>query len=236
MNSTMPRRVRDALERTRGYLPAWRAFEAWCVERHVVALGAAPATLHAYLQHRIAEGAAASTLESVRGAIFRAHDGAAIDRPDSEEVRALLNMRRRRERAPPIDREQLRALVRACGTDPRGLRDRALFLAIHHARLWAVRAVALNVDEIRTRSDLAPLRERDPDPELCPVVALDQWLEARGRPERGALFVAVHPRERRFFGRQLWPCDVHNALLRRSAGLPFRLTARRLRRADGAGA
>lgn len=199
------------------YRSAWKAFQAWCRGAEQLDLPATPATVLAYLGHRFrAEGRAASTLDVAICAIFKAHDAAGLPSPASAELRALVAEARRQALPASVDLDQVRAVSGACGEDAAGLRDRALLLAVHHAHLFRVRAVALDVEDLVPNpaewSELATLRLRHPDALLCPVLALERWLAVRGNPPKGALFVGIHPQRARRFGARLRVQDVNRIL------------------------
>jgi hypothetical protein len=217
----LPERVRSALT-PHGYLSAWRAFQRYCAEAAVVSLPATPDVILGYVERRIDEGCAIGTLETIVAAILRAHEGAEISRPEMTAVRARLRERYLIPDHPSITEEQLRMLLRSRGEDALGRRDRALFLSIHHARLGPRDVVALNVEDLADRADLASLRRPHWDPHLCPVIALEEWLQARGRPEQGPVFVSVHPRHRQPWGARLRPHYVNLALANAvaAAGIP----------------
>lgn len=99
--------------------------------------------------------------------------------------------------APGLLRNHLRAMVRACDTTTlTGLRDRVLLLigwagAFRRSELVGVvlsnvrfdpsgRGVVVNVYNTKTNKRSATVKQIDAnpnDPELCPVVALNAWLE-----------------------------------------------------------
>jgi hypothetical protein len=211
-------------------------FELYCAETGRRSLPAAPETVLAYLERRVVEDTKASTLHWIVAAIGRAHEGAGLTPPASRALRTLLRMHGRIDKEEPIGREALSDLLGACGTNLRGLRDRALFLVMHHARLSARRVVTLDVPDLAEWPELEPVRRPLAGDPLCPVAALGAWLAARSRPVEGPPFIAVYPRDREPFGARLQPTDVHRALERvtATAGLP-RVTPACLRRPRDAG-
>lgn len=210
------------------YRCAWRAFSAWCEARGEPPLPASADTLLAYLTHRRdVEHRAASTLEVAAYAVIKVHTSAGLPSPASPSLRRAIHAARRiTPRPTSAARDEVRAIAAACGDDLAGLRDRALLLAIHHARLTRVGAVRLDVDHL-DHPALAALRLRDADPLICPAAAVDRWLAARGNPQAGPLFVSVHAPH---LGGRLSPVDVYRVLrLRCDAAGVRRLSAPALR-------
>jgi integrase len=195
------------------YRSAWKAFGAWCRAQQRSALPAAPETLLAYVTYRYrVERRAAATLDVAACAVVRAHDAAGLPSPASKALRALvMEARRRAPRRASVELDEVRAVVGACGEDETGLRDRALLLCVHHGRLSRVGAIRLNIEHLN-RPVLVALHQRHPEPLLCPVLALERWLAARGNPSQGPLFVSVHAGR---FGGRLYPGDVHRVLCQR---------------------
>ena len=212
------------------YRSAWKAFCAWCQEHERTELPATPETLLAYLAHRYrVERRAAATLDVAAYAIVKAHEAAGLPSPASEALRTLLMEAHRHapRRPTSIALDDVRAVVGVCGEDVTGLRDRALLLCVHHGRLSRAGAIRLNVEHL-DRPALAALHKRHAEPLLCPTLALERWLTARGNPAQGPLFVSVHAGR---FGGRLYPGDVYRVLrqrcdaagIRRLTPLAFRL-------------
>jgi site-specific recombinase XerC len=202
-----------AIAGSSAYRSAWRLFRGWCRERGLTALPATQETLVTYIAHRHrVEGNVAATLEVALNAVLKAHKAVRLASPTSEALRAIVaEARRHAPRPTSLPLEDVRAVVHACGDDAAGLRDRALLLTIHHGRLSRVRAIRLDVDHL-ARPELAALRQPHPEPVLCPVVAIERWLAARGNPPSGPLFVSIHGIHGPRFGRRLSPGDVHRIL------------------------
>jgi integrase len=221
--------VERAVARSPAYRSAWRAFCAWCREHEREALPATPETLLAYITHRYrVERRAPATLDVAAHAIVKVHEAADLPSPASKALRALvLEARRHAPRPTSVELDEVRAVVGACGEDVAGVRDRALLLCVHHGRLSRVGAIGLNVEHL-DRPALAALHQRHAEPLLCPALAIERWLAARGNPPQGPLFVSVHADR---FGGRLAPGDVYRVLrqrcqaagIRRLTPLAFRL-------------
>jgi site-specific recombinase XerD len=229
----------------RAYRAAWRAFAAWCAEHNFPALPAGPLTVADYLAHA-AQHHKASTLGVHVAAIRAAHKAAGQPDPTADErVAATMRGIRRVHGQPPAQREpltldDLRALVRACGDDLPGLRDKALLLVGFAAALRRSELVALDVEHIRlngvlritlTRSKtdqegqgITKTIPRLADAELCPVRALRAWLDAAGIAS-GAIFRSVNRWGK--VGARLSAYDVARIVKRRAeaAGLDARMLA-----------
>jgi len=229
----------------RAYRAAWRAFAAWCEAEGRAALPADPLTVADYLAFA-AQQHKASTLAVHVAAIRAAHKAAGQPDPTADErVAATMRGIRRVHGQPPAQREpltldDLRAMLRTCGDDLAGLRDRALLLVGFAAALRRSEIVALDVEHIRlngvlritiTRSKtdqegqgVAKTIPRLADAELCPVRALRAWLDAAGIGS-GAIFRSVNRWGK--LGRRLSPYDVARIVKRRAeaAGLDARMLA-----------
>jgi site-specific recombinase XerD len=229
----------------RAYRAAWRAFAAWCAEHNFPALPAGPLTVADYLAHA-AQHHKASTLGVHVAAIRAAHKAAGQPDPTADErVAATMRGIRRVHGQPPAQREpltldDLRALVRACGDDLPGLRDKALLLVGFAAALRRSEIVALDVEHVRlngvlritlTRSKtdqegqgITKTIPRLADQELCPVRALRAWLDAAGIAS-GPVFRSVNRWGK--VGKRLSAYDVARIVKRRAeaAGLDARMLA-----------
>ena len=238
-------RATRAQNTMRAYRAAWRAFAAWCEAEGHPALPADPLTVADYLAHA-AQAHKASTLGVHVAAIRAAHRAAGHADPTADErARAVLRGIRRVHGQPAIQRDpltldDLRRLVRGCGDDLPGLRDRALLLLGFAAALRRSEIVSLNVEHIRlngvlritlTRSKtdqegqgIVKTIPRLQDAELCPVRALRAWLDAAGISS-GALFRAVNRWGK--VGARLSAYDVARIVKRRAqaAGLDARMLA-----------
>jgi site-specific recombinase XerD len=121
---------------TRAYGSDWRDYLAWCSVHRLDPLPAAPETVGLYLVWLKRQGRKVATLRRRLSAISKAHQTRApgeVNPCSSEYVRRVLAGIARRhgseeEGARPLTVEELRAMCLACGTDPAGVRDRALLL------------------------------------------------------------------------------------------------------------
>ena len=229
----------------RAYRAAWRSFAAWCAEHNCPALPADPLAVADYLAHA-AQRHKASTLAVHVAAIRAAHKAAGQPDPTADErVAATMRGIRRVHGQPPAQREpltldDLRALVRACGDDLAGLRDRALLLVGFAAALRRSEIVALDVEHVRINGVLRITIARSKtdqegqgvvktiprlaDAELCPVRALRAWLDAAGIAS-GPIFRSVNRWGK--VGARLSAYDVARIVKRRAqaAGLDARMLA-----------
>jgi integrase len=223
----------QALADSPTYRSAWRAFRAWCQEQNRSALPATSETLLAYLvQRRGAERCAPATLDVVACAVAKVHEAVELPNPASSAVREFIREARRLAPGPRrLKLDELRAVMRACGDDVTGVRDRAMLLCVHHGRLSRIAVVSLDIEHLE-QPGLAALRERASEAHLCPARALERWLDMRGNPAAGPLFVSVHASR---FGSRLAPGDVYRVLRLRgqAAGVPA-LTTRVFRRPPAA--
>jgi len=238
-------RANRAQNTYRAYRAAWRAFAAWCAEHHCPALPADALAVADYLAHA-AQRHKPSTLAVHVAAIAAAHKAAGHPDPTADErVKATLAGIRRVHGQPPAQREpltldDLRAMLRVCGDDLPGLRDRALLLVGFAAALRRSEIVALDVEHVRingvlritlTRSKtdqegqgITKTIPRLADAELCPVRALRAWLDAAGIGS-GAIFRSVNRWGK--MGKRLSAYDVARIVKRRAeaAGLDARMLA-----------
>ena len=229
----------------RAYRAAWRSFAAWCEAEGRSALPADSLTVADYLAFA-AQAHKPSTLAVHVAAIRAAHKAAGQPDPTADErVAATMRGIRRVHGQPPAQREpltldDLRAMLRTCGDDLAGLRDKALLLVGFAAALRRSELVALDVEHIRlngvlritlTRSKtdqegqgITKTIPRLADAELCPVRALRAWLDAAGIAS-GPIFRSVNRWGK--VGARLSAYDVARIVKRRAqaAGLDARMLA-----------
>lgn len=135
-----------------GYTSDFALFASWCAENDEVAVPASPELVSRYLEDKITD-LSAVTLERRLAAIIRVHRLLGLPNPaESETVRlAMRRIKRyrpiRSRQAKGINRELRASMLAACGSDLRGLRDRAL--------------VALGFEGLLRRSELSSLEVRD---------------------------------------------------------------------------
>jgi integrase len=244
-------RASRAQNTMRAYRSAWRAFADWCEAEGRSALPADPLTVADYLafaaqEHKDSQARKdskarkTSTLAVHMAAIRAAHKAAGQPDPTADErVAATMRGIRREHGKPPAQREpltldDLRAMLRTCGDDLAGLRDRALLLVGFAAALRRSEIVALDVEHVRLNGVLRITIARSKtdqegqgitktiprlaDAELCPVRALRAWLDAAGI-HSGAIFRSVNRWGK--VGKRLSAYDVARIVKRRAkaAGL-----------------
>ena len=200
----------------RRYAAAWAAFTAWCQVEDRTTLPASPETASSYLASLRVRGLAASSLRIALAAINRYHIDAGHPAPgQSDRVKTalagdhrLIRRARRVRRKAGLLPGDLRAIVSRLDLDSaKGLRDRALLLVGYAAALRRSELVGLTVEDVEfdgTCNDGMRVHIRDAktavddetqfvdvktarDPDLCPVGALHEWLDA-ARIEDGPIF------------------------------------------------
>jgi site-specific recombinase XerD len=198
----------------RAYGAALRAFASWCEEQGVDVLPATPETVAAFLAAEVAAGRKVATLEQRVAAIRWAHEAAQLETPTASKlVRSTLQGIRRKvgsapARKTPVTVERLAAMVaHVDGSTIKALRDRALLLFGFASAMRRSELVALKLDDLEwtARGLLVKLRRSKTDqeaaghvraipygrsPELCPIGALEVWLEAAAIDE-GRVFRSV---------------------------------------------
>jgi site-specific recombinase XerD len=190
----------------RAYAADWRAFEAWCEPRGVVALDAAPARVARYLSDMERAGRKLASIERALSAVAQRLEGVRLD----SEVRATMKGIRRAMKHAPVTRKApvladiLPRLVEGLGENPGGLRDRALLTLGFAGAFRRSELVALDVADVAFVEDglIVQIRSSKTDQEgkgrsvgipyastlaVCPVRSLRKWLGAAGFTE-GAIF------------------------------------------------
>jgi integrase len=194
----------------RAYRHDWEEFSSWCAERMYSALPASPAVIAAHAVE-LADRPVISvaTIERRLAAIGRMHREAGFDPPPNRAlevqkvmtgIRRTLGVAPRRQRTP-LSPDELRRLL--ASVDPQtlaGERDRALLLVGYYFAGRRSELVALDVEDLvevadglrimvrRSKTDQEGEGEvkgvpRKPDPAVCPVVALQGWMDAAGIAE-----------------------------------------------------
>jgi integrase len=189
----------DAEATLRAYKADLANFKAWCRERGLVPMPATPEIVGAYLADAC-RGYALPTLRRRVAAIARAHR--MIKQPlDTRHpaIRETLRGIARIHGEPPrraaaLTTAEIRRLVRVCGDDIAGVRDRALFLVCFAGAMRRSELVGLDVEHMattpegvrllitRSKTDKAGTGaelgiSRGRSAETCPVAALSRWLE-----------------------------------------------------------
>lgn len=146
----------DLADRTREeYAKQWAAFEAWCVEKALEPLPAAPQTLCLYLAHRVRQRCKVATLAVGLAAIAHEHARHGYSDPlaDPEFDRTWTGIRRKHGAPPeqklPATTNVVRAMVEALPRGLLGVRDRALLTLGFAGGFRRSELVALNVADLR---------------------------------------------------------------------------------------
>lgn len=187
-----------------GYAADWRDFVAWCAAAGRAARGASDETVSLFAAHLL-EHRALSTVRRKLAAV--AAHGVVI----GEQTRAVMSGAARL--APPpkakaaISLADLRAMLKTCGRDRAGLRDRAVLLLGFASGCRRAELAALDVSDVTFDRRGLRLRIRRSKTDqtgqgrevgihwgksaaTCPVKAVRAWLDVRSRVD-GPLFVAV---------------------------------------------
>ena len=200
-------KAEKAASTRKAYGTDFRIFKAWCEERCVSALPAAPETVAAYLAAQ-APTSKTSTLGRRVAAIRYAHKLAGHALPtDAEGVKATMRGIRRtygnsKVRKAPAVAGKVLGMVATAPDGLSGLRDRALLLIGFGGALRRSELVALDVADIQETETglLVKIRGSKTDQGragatiaiargdvACPAKALREWLDAAGI-EAGPIF------------------------------------------------
>jgi len=196
----------------RAYRADWAHFTAWCADRALAPLPAAPDTLALYLTAQ-AGVLKASTLQRRLVAIAQAHR--AVHQPTPTEdagVRSVWRGIRRRVGTAQVGKaallvDDVKAMVGALSETTAGVRDRALLLLGFAGAFRRSELVALDVAdvEITREGAIVTIRRSKTDqegegqkvgiprgkhPGTCPVRALTAWLDQLDA-DSGPIFRAV---------------------------------------------
>ena len=195
-------RMAKADNTRRAYRAAVRAWCAWCLKRGLPTLPAAGADVAAFLAGERGRNLSPETIKLRRAAIRYLHRAAGCPVPTDDVCvsETLAGIQRDAARKGQLPRKKvaatatiLRRLLVPIPTDLRGLRDRALLLvgfagALRRSELAAIRfeqlektdhGIRLTLPHSKGAQDSAvtvPLPYGDT--ELCPVHALEAWLQA----------------------------------------------------------
>jgi len=199
----------------RVYASGLRDFRTWCERQGLEHLPAQPEVVAAYLAELADQGRSVSLIQQRAAALRWAHEAKGFDSPTaSKGVRAVLQgIRREKGVAPNKKRAATAELVasmvgRVDRSTMLGKRDAALLLLGFASAMRRSELVGLEVADFEEVSGglLVTLRRSKTDqtgqgqqraiphghtPELCPVKALGEWLEAAGIKE-GPLFRSVN--------------------------------------------
>lgn len=200
----------------KAYRSDWNEFEKWCVDKGLVSIPAEPTTIAAYLADLASsKKAKVSTIERRLVSIRQGHNlaGHPLNKNDpyiTETLKGIKNVHGApQETKQPILTEDLRFMIRALGSDVKGLRDKALLLtgftgAFRRSELVSLCYGDLNLEkkegiEIllkKSKTDQQGKGEPIPipygsNPETCPVRAIRDWLDRSGIKE-GPIFRAIN--------------------------------------------
>lgn len=199
----------------RAYAADWQAFTGWCAAQPLDPLPASPATVALFLSAEASKGRKPATVTRRCAAIRHAHKLAGFASPTSDPAvtEVLAGIRRIHGTAPrrvaPATADRLTAMVEACGSDLRGLRDRAMLVIGFGAALRRSELVAIRVEDIEHTPDgirlTLPRSKTDQEgagqtvaildgPRLRVRATLAAWQAAAGI-ESGPLFRSIEKSE-----------------------------------------
>jgi site-specific recombinase XerD len=191
-----------ARETVRVYKSVWREFERFADGRGESALPASAQTVAEYLAALADKGARVKTIEVKRAAIAWRHRGADLPDPTVcelvsgtlEGIRRAMTVKTNKKEPATLD--EMAAMIAALDADTiRGKRDKALLLVGFAGAFRRSELVALDVADVRFNGVLSVVIKRSKTdqagkgatktiPEiggdLCPVAALQDWLDAAG--------------------------------------------------------
>lgn len=226
----------------RAYAGDWHRFRSWCRAEQRTAMPASAECVADYLAHLANGGRKAATIARRLAAVDFHHRalGHPLPSHDDQVQRVLRGIRRilgsNPESNAPVLVPELQRMLAATPDTLTGVRDRALLLLGFAAALRRSELVALDVDDVvfvdqgvlvhvgrgktdpegRGRTVAVPYASR---PELCPIRALDAWLEVAGL-QSGPLLLPLS-RHSRPLQRRLTARTVHKVVTRaaKAAGL-----------------
>lgn len=190
----------------RSYRIAWKQYEDWCTGVGVKPLSGDPGTVALYLSV-LSKKVQPSTLKARLAAISVAHKLAGHPLDTSHEaIRLILRGAAREKGTAPLRQARalhysaLPALVDVFSETPLDIRNKAVVLVGFAAALRRSEIAALQLKDITIDSEGATLAlsaskgdllragdsvyvSRHPDLRLCPVAALEAWLDVRGAVE-----------------------------------------------------
>jgi integrase/recombinase XerD len=192
----------------RSYRNDFAAFAAWCAAEDLVALPATASAVAGFLDDQASRLSPATVRRRVAG-IRKVHR--LMQHPDPTADDAVSHALRRASRMKPCRPEQALALTRgrrdaliaACGSDMRGLRDRALVAVGYDTLCRRSEIVALRIEDIAPRArggaTVMLRRSRTSPVELARTAwlstdgarLLHEWLEAAAIAE-GPVFRPVY--------------------------------------------
>jgi integrase len=203
------RRASRSENTRRAYRAAVARFCDWCAAHGRTALPASPETVAAFLAAEARRNLAVNTLRLRHAAIRYLHLLAGYPPPTAAAVVSTTFAGIKRAHRRPVNKktalvlDRLRAAIQTIPATLPGVRDRALLLVGFAAALRPSEIAGLTLDQVARHADgielFLPWRKNDQDArgtrlwlpvgrtELCPVRALDAWLDAAAITE-GPLF------------------------------------------------
>lgn len=213
----------QAASTTAAYAEDWEEFRKWCAMVGRTALPCSGETLAEYATHlayRADKPLSPASIGRARSAIRTAHRTGGFDAPDSKGLAdvvkgyraALSEARDPRAKPRKATAASVPTLLRILGkvdrSTPSGCRDAALMLVGFGAATRRSEASFLNIEDVaivdeglllsvyrrKTRRHEEVAIPYAAEPELCPVLAVREWLEflAAHRRTEGALFVRIN--------------------------------------------
>jgi len=198
----------------RAYQADWEHFSGWCEAHSLPSMPAGPASVALYIS-AITDGCKVATIVRRLAAISKVHQAAGHDSPCSMRHAVVAETLHGIKRTMGVAQtgkaalltDALRSLMRIIPDSLLGKRDAALLLLGFSGAFRRSELVALNVADIESCEDgvKVTLRRSKTDqegqgrvvgiphgsnPQLCPVRALQRWLDAAGISE-GPLFRSV---------------------------------------------
>jgi site-specific recombinase XerD len=195
----------------RGYRADIRDFRSWCQEHMAVALPAEPRTVCAYLAAVADRGLKVGSIQRRLSAIAAAHTAADLDSPTQKAAVKLCMAGIRRalgvaqEGKAALLTSDIAALLAHLPKNLLGIRDRAVLLVGFAGAFRRSELVALDIRDLDFSAEglKVLIRRSKTDQEgegqrigiahgtsLCPIKALQTWLDAAGITE-GAVFRSV---------------------------------------------
>lgn len=197
----------------RAYRHDWMSWSFWAERRKVAAMPAAPAALAAYLADQVDKGRSISTIARALTAISVAHKLARAGEPTRDPIvrETWAGICRSKGIAPvrqaaPLLPDHLRRICELLPRTSIGYRDRAILLIGFASALRRQEIGRINIGDITDKPEGLRLivRRSKTDQEgrgrivgipfgvsdLCPVLALRQWLDVSGI-KAGAVFRRV---------------------------------------------
>lgn len=212
-------KVKEAKSKSsrRAYASDWRSFTAWCEVHGLATAPALDTSIARYLQYLFDEGVKVSTIKRALSGIGFFQQEAGFDWAIPAYVREQMKgIRRARAgidctvKKDAATGDILRLLVNTCGSDLRGMRDRAIMTVQWMGAYRRSEVVYLNVEDVtfKTKGMEVMLWKSKTDQEgkgakmglmptkdltVCPITSLQQWLKA-ACIETGPLFRRIDRR------------------------------------------